>query len=137
MRAIAGLGAAGKEEIAGRHATVHQFKGEEAEAVLVLLPDDTRTDQVLHMWTDGCTGAAAPLVTVADTAEALRVLYVAVTRAKRLLALSLPAQHVEPVAQFLISQEVPVAPTLLPGPASKQQAIFLPLSQLDPPSAAR
>lgn len=115
MRAVAGLGVVVPEQPVGRHATIHQVKGEEAEAVLVLLPDDTRTDRVLHRWTSGCPGTEGPAATVADIAEALRVLYVAVTRARQLLALSLPARHLEPLAQFLTSREVLVAAVALPG----------------------
>ena len=43
-----------------------------------------------------------------DTAEALRVLYVAATRAKRLVALALPGRHIPLVAQHLLGLGVTI-----------------------------
>ncbi|MER7335991.1 MULTISPECIES: UvrD-helicase domain-containing protein, partial [unclassified Micromonospora] len=88
--------------------TVHQVKGEEADAVLMLLPDDERTAHLLTAWTAGAVPApAGPAPAVHETAEALRVLYVAVTRARRLAAIALPARHIAATAQHLRILEVP------------------------------
>lgn len=88
--------------------TVHQAKGEEADAVLMLLPDDDRTTQLLSRWTGGSIPGPADSRTAADAAEALRVLYVAVTRARRLAALALPSSHIAPVQQHLLGLGVHV-----------------------------
>jgi superfamily I DNA/RNA helicase len=88
---------------------VHQVKGEEADAVLMLLPDDDRTTHLLTTWTAGAVPVpAGPAPAPHETAEALRVLYVAVTRARRLAALALPAQHIAATAQHLTSLHVPI-----------------------------
>jgi hypothetical protein len=81
IQTVAGLGSKAFTEAAGRYANIHQVKGEEAHAVLVLLPDEDRTDWLLDLWTAGATGTPAPAGSQADTAEARRVLYVAATRA--------------------------------------------------------
>lgn len=88
-----------------RVATVHSVKGDQAEAVLILIPDDERTDQLIQRWTaaPGDAGTAAP-----DSDEAMRVLYVAVTRARQLVALALPPQHIRTVARMLVSSGVAV-----------------------------
>jgi len=101
-RTLAGLATAARNA-ACRTDTVHQVKGEEADAVLVLLPDDERTNRLLSHWTAGHLSgpAIAAGQEPADAAEALRVLYVAVTRARRLIALALPAQHIAPLTQHL------------------------------------
>ncbi|MEJ3741838.1 UvrD-helicase domain-containing protein [Actinomycetes bacterium KLBMP 9797] len=89
--------------------TIHQVKGEEADAVLVLLPDDDRTARLLSRWTDVIPSPdGQPAQNADDDAEALRVLYVAVTRAKRLIALALPGRHIPPVQQHLLGLGVPV-----------------------------
>lgn len=90
--------------------TVHQVKGEEADAALMLLPDDERTTRLLSGWTAGLIPGPEDRQgqSVADDAEALRVLYVAVTRAKRLVALALPGRHIGPVQQYLLGLGVHV-----------------------------
>lgn len=98
---LAGIGTVTYENAGCRTDTVHQAKGEEADAVLVRLPDDERTDRLLSQWTDPVSGPATTDRDPEDAAEALRVLYVAVTRARRLIALALPGQHIAPVAQHL------------------------------------
>ncbi|GAA0905064.1 UvrD-helicase domain-containing protein [Virgisporangium aurantiacum] len=100
---LAGLTKASSEGAECRTDTVHQVKGEEADAVLVLLPDDERTVRLLSHWTASHpSGPATPSGRDSeDAAEALRVLYVAVTRAKRLVALALPEQHIPAVNQHL------------------------------------
>ncbi|MEV0726562.1 UvrD-helicase domain-containing protein [Micromonospora purpureochromogenes] len=85
-----------------RLSTVHQAKGDEAEAVLVCIPNNaTAGATTIEAW---ITGHAPD----ASTAEALRVLYVAVTRARRLLALTVPATHRGRLAACLADQDVPV-----------------------------
>jgi hypothetical protein len=68
-----------------------------------LLPDDERTNRLLSHSTAGHLSGPATMSgrDPGDAAEALRVLYVAVTRARRLIALALPDQHITPVAQHL------------------------------------
>ncbi|MFC7980153.1 UvrD-helicase domain-containing protein [Streptomyces cinereoruber] len=73
---------------------VHQLKGDEADGVLLLLPDlgsvqrwatsDPATDEVLRIW------------------------YVAVTRARRLAAIALPEEETEALANLLGGRRVPV-----------------------------
>jgi len=94
----------------GRTDTVHQVKGEEADAVLVLPPDDDRTARLLSHWTEGGVPRpeTRPGQNADDTAEALRVLYVAATRAKRLVALALPGRHIPLVAQHLLGLGVTI-----------------------------
>jgi DNA helicase II / ATP-dependent DNA helicase PcrA len=101
--ALAGLGTAACGSPECRTDTVHQAKGEEADAVLVILPDDERTNRLLSHWAaaDRTELGTTSGNEAEDTAEALRVLYVAVTRARRLIALALPSQHMTPVATHL------------------------------------
>lgn len=61
-------------------ATVHSVKGREFDAVLLVLPRDKRTAEVIQAWEER-----------ADD-EARAVLYVAATRARRLLALAMPSE---------------------------------------------
>ncbi|MEV1321469.1 UvrD-helicase domain-containing protein [Micromonospora arborensis] len=88
--------------------TVHQVKGEEADAVLMLVPDEDRTTRMLTLWIEGIARPTHTNSTSPDTAEALRVLYVAVTRAQRLVALALPAAHIPEVARHLTNRNVPI-----------------------------
>ncbi|MEE1832004.1 hypothetical protein [Streptomyces sp. SP17KL33] len=57
---------------------------------------------LIKAWTTGATAGNTP-----ETAEALRVLYVAVTRARRLVALALSDTHVLAVKSFLTERAVP------------------------------
>ncbi|MEW2577660.1 ATP-dependent helicase [Streptomyces syringium] len=73
---------------------VHQLKGDEADGVLLLLPErgsvqrwatsDPATDEVLRIW------------------------YVAVTRARRLAAIALPEEETDALAHLLAERRVPV-----------------------------
>ncbi|WIX82881.1 UvrD-helicase domain-containing protein [Amycolatopsis carbonis] len=81
-----------------RGSVIHQVKGEEEDAVLVVVPDDARTDALVDAWFSG--------VHSADVAESLRVLYVAATRARRLLALALPTAHCHELADYLKTKDV-------------------------------
>ncbi|MEA5358286.1 UvrD-helicase domain-containing protein [Amycolatopsis sp., V23-08] len=82
-----------------RASVVHQVKGEEEDAVLLLIPSDSRIDGLVDAWT---TGNHPP-----NIAENLRVLYVAATRAKRLLAIALPEDAQDLVAAHLKLRDVP------------------------------
>ncbi|WP_445277721.1 UvrD-helicase domain-containing protein [Streptomyces sp. DSM 41033] len=73
---------------------VHQLKGDEADGVLLLLPD---------------AGSAQRWATANPaTDEVLRVWYVAVTRARRLAAIALPESETDTLADLLGDHDVPV-----------------------------
>lgn len=99
---------AGARTTVGQSGTVHAVKGQEADAVLVVVPPtgtgkpDDRSDLLIKTWTTGTTAGAGP-----ETAEALRVLYVAVTRARRLVALALSDSHLTAVRAFLTDRGIP------------------------------
>ena len=73
---------------------VHQLKGDEADGVLLLLPDAGSVQR----W---ATSDPA-------TDEVLRVCYVAVTRARRLAAIALPEEETDALADLLAERRVPV-----------------------------
>jgi DNA helicase-2/ATP-dependent DNA helicase PcrA len=77
-----------------RLSTVHQAKGDQAEAVLLFMPSGATTDRTLTAW---LTGSAPDH----DAAEALRVAYVAVTRARRLLGIAVPSSYHERLLDLL------------------------------------
>jgi len=88
-----------------RISTVHQVKGDEAEAVLVLFPKGRK----------GAEGNSKASATMEEwlgaenlSSEAIRVLYVAATRARRLLAIAVPADFKTRTAEFLKGLGVPV-----------------------------
>jgi hypothetical protein len=88
----------------GKVTTVHQVKGEEADAVLVVVPEPTprnRSERMVSSW----TGGAAPVPD--ESAEDLNVLYVAATRARRLLAFALCDSHLPWVEAFLEERGIP------------------------------
>ena len=102
-RAAAGLPAAAASGVKPRLSTIHQVKGDQAEAVLLLIPGGRmteRTSPVLSAWLSG----AAP---DAEIAEALRVAYVGVTRARRLLGLAAPTPYRDRISAFLRRHGVP------------------------------
>ncbi|MEU3862676.1 UvrD-helicase domain-containing protein [Streptomyces sp. NPDC028722] len=72
---------------------VHQLKGDEADGVLLLLPDAGSVQR----W-----ATADPAID-----EVLRVWYVAVTRARRLVALALPEEETDALARLLTGRQVP------------------------------
>ncbi|WP_436493193.1 UvrD-helicase domain-containing protein [Actinokineospora sp. HUAS TT18] len=82
-----------------RASVIHQIKGEEEDAVLVIVPPDPRTSDLIDAWVTGDHPA--------DVAENLRVLYVAATRARRLLAIALPDSAQSRIASLLKDQDVP------------------------------
>ncbi|MFE3830574.1 UvrD-helicase domain-containing protein [Streptomyces sp. NPDC059092] len=73
---------------------VHQLKGDEADGVMLMLPDAGS----VRRWADGDPASD----------EMLRVWYVAVTRARRLAVLSVSQGEAEDLAQLLRRHEVPV-----------------------------
>ncbi len=73
---------------------VHQLKGDEADGVLLLLPDPGSVQR----W-----ATADPA-----TDEVLRVWYVAITRARRLAAIALPEDETDALAHLLAGWRVPV-----------------------------
>jgi superfamily I DNA/RNA helicase len=81
-----------------RASVIHQVKGEQADAVLVVLPDDDRTASLVNAW---ITGDHDP-----DIAESLRVLYVAATRARRLLTLALSKTALDGIQPYLTAKGV-------------------------------
>lgn len=85
---------------AARAAVVHQVKGEEEDAVLVILPDDERVSRLIDAWISGTHDP--------DLAENLRVLYVASTRARRLLAFEVPEAVYDKLRAHLDSEGVPM-----------------------------
>ncbi len=87
-RSVTGLPRAAAAGARPRLSTVHQAKGDQAEAVLLFMPAGSVTDRTLTAWLAG--SASDP-----EVAEALRVVYVAVTRARRLLGLAVPASDRE------------------------------------------
>jgi DNA helicase-2/ATP-dependent DNA helicase PcrA len=99
----------GTGDLAGtRVGTVHSVKGEEADAVMVLFPDDDRASQLITRWT---AGSAALGADVTDTEESMRVLYVAVTRARHLAALALPPALIPAVQHMLENHGITVKTT--------------------------
>ena len=69
--------------------TIHKGKGREFDAVLVVLPSTARVNETLDDWE------------YRRDSEARSVLYVGVTRARRLLALAVPADHADRVARLI------------------------------------
>jgi superfamily I DNA/RNA helicase len=65
-----------------RSSSIHQAKGSEAEAVLIHLPKPQDITELIDAWTSPSADTAS--------SELLRVYYVAITRARRLLALTYP-----------------------------------------------
>lgn len=65
-----------------RSSTIHQAKGSEADAVLIHLPRPQSVTELLQAWAD-------PFINT-DNDELLRTYYVAITRARRLVALTYP-----------------------------------------------
>ncbi|NKZ00010.1 UvrD-helicase domain-containing protein [Nocardiopsis alborubida] len=88
----------------GRVTSIHQVKGEEADAVLVVIPKptpDNRCEELISSWLDRERPATQELL------EDRNVLYVAATRARRLLAFALCVDHLPRVEAFLEQRGVP------------------------------
>lgn len=84
-----------------RISTVHHVKGDQAEAVLVCMPQrpSENTTTTMEEWLGTQIGAS----------ESIRVLYVAVTRARRLLGLAVPIEFRGRLAAYLNAQGIPTA----------------------------
>ena len=80
-----------------RTSTIHGVKGREFDAVLVVLPDEHRLDELLAAWGERPASH-----------EARAVLYVGATRARRLLAFAVPARATDQVVMLLRRQSAPV-----------------------------
>ncbi|WP_405699245.1 UvrD-helicase domain-containing protein [Streptomyces sp. NBC_01383] len=94
-----------------RSNTIHGVKGEEFDAVLVLVPptdksgeERQRTDTFIETWSSG-----RHIDPTDRAAEAMRVHYVAATRARRLLAFAVDQQHLPQLATLLRANHVPVS----------------------------
>jgi hypothetical protein len=96
-RTVAGVATGGTGEI--RASVIHQVKGEEADAVLIIIPDDSRTNTIVEAWISGDHDP--------DIAESLRVLYVAATRARRLLAIAIPPTVLDKIHHYLTMYGIP------------------------------
>jgi DNA helicase-2/ATP-dependent DNA helicase PcrA len=96
---ITSIGQQASQHPTARLTTVHQAKGDEADAVCVLLPDD----ELITKWRTGN-------VTTAEEQEELRVLFVAVTRAHRLLVLAMAEESMVALQDFLNRRQVPTHP---------------------------
>ncbi|MGW4874362.1 UvrD-helicase domain-containing protein [Streptomyces chartreusis] len=96
VRSLIGLPEAAEEEeplASIRSSTIHQAKGSEADAVLIHLPKPQDIRELLEAWAD-------PFVHT-ETSELLRVYYVAITRARRLVTLTYPySKHADIVAHL-------------------------------------
>ncbi|MFT3927847.1 MAG: UvrD-helicase domain-containing protein [Myxococcales bacterium] len=80
-----------------RYSTVHAVKGREYDAVLVVVGDTSYLDELVDAWR------------ARDPAhEGRAVLYVAATRARRLLVFAVPARVCDAVAELLRRQGAPV-----------------------------
>jgi len=91
-----------------RISTVHQVKGDEAEAVLICLPKGKKSKAGVGK--DKAKVVMEEWLRAEDMdSEAIRVLYVAATRARRLLAIAVPAEFKARTADYLKSAGVAVA----------------------------
>jgi DNA helicase-2/ATP-dependent DNA helicase PcrA len=88
-------------DVAFPWSTIHQAKGREFDGVVVVIPRtllfDANGRTALDLWEQGLDG------------EARRVLYVAASRAKRLLVFAVHSSHAERVRALLTAAEVDLA----------------------------
>jgi DNA helicase II / ATP-dependent DNA helicase PcrA len=101
-RTVAGLPSATATGTGTRLSTIHQAKGDEADAVLLHMPAGPLSDRSLSAWLDGRSADA-------ETAEAMRVLYVGLTRARKLLGISVPVTHRARLVAHLHGHHIPAA----------------------------
>jgi superfamily I DNA/RNA helicase len=99
-RSVTGLPPTAAASARPRLSTVHQIKGDQGQAVLLFMPAGPATDRTLTAWLASST--SDPEVT-----EALRVVYVAVTRAQRLLGLAVPPSGLERLLGHLHRHTIP------------------------------
>ncbi|MGW3715600.1 UvrD-helicase domain-containing protein [Streptomyces sp. NPDC005133] len=109
---LAGAGRKQHAQVRSLHSnTIHGVKGEQFDAVLVLLPSTRRPgkeagrrpDALIETWTSGQRAGIAD-----EMAENLRVYYVAATRARRLLAFAVDQEHVRDLEKYMTANNVPV-----------------------------
>lgn len=96
-----------------RSNTIHGVKGEEFDAVLVLMPPPGksvkgkepgyRPGALIETWISGTRAGISD-----DVAESLRVYYVAATRARRLLAFAVDQKYARKLETYLAANGVPV-----------------------------
>jgi DNA helicase II / ATP-dependent DNA helicase PcrA len=97
-RAIAGLASAVASGAKPQLSTVHWVKGDQAEAVLLLIAADDEITSTA--WLAGTSPDS-------EIAEALRVMYVGVTCARRLLGLAIAPSDAQRVLAFLHRHAIP------------------------------
>jgi superfamily I DNA/RNA helicase len=73
--------------------TIHGVKGEEFESVLVIM-DENKSDTIFANWNN------------TNITESERVIYVAITRAKRLLCIAIPDKHLTTMKSILDKHKV-------------------------------
>jgi DNA helicase-2/ATP-dependent DNA helicase PcrA len=79
------------------HATIHEAKGKAFDAVCLVIDIGKENSDILDEWEGR------------KSSEALRVLYVGLTRARKLAAIAVPTNHMARVRQILLSGDVPVS----------------------------
>lgn len=87
-----------------RYATVHEAKGKAYDAVCVVIDTQREKHDLLEEWKSRSSASS----------EALRVLYVAMTRARKLMALAVQEKDYVVVHELLRAADVPVASRTLP-----------------------
>lgn len=97
-RKVIRVAAASPGIISARTEVIHQVKGGEADAVLLIIPADRHLTKNVDSWIAGG----------AEDNERLRVLYVAATRARRLLAIAAPEDSCDRLARNLADRGVPL-----------------------------
>ncbi len=109
---LAGSTARGRDRTRTSYSnTIHGVKGEQFDAVLVLLPPTKQPDKekrqrppdLIETWTSGQRAGIGDKI-----AENLRVYYVAATRARRLLAFAVAHEQVRNLEKYLTANDVPV-----------------------------
>ncbi|MGW3341215.1 UvrD-helicase domain-containing protein [Streptomyces sp. NPDC001009] len=81
-----------------RSSSIHRAKGKEADAILVHLPTPQAVSELLQAWAD-------PQVHT-ENSELLRTYYVAITRARRLVALTYPYSKHQDVLEHLNAMKI-------------------------------
>lgn len=84
--------------VAMRSSTVHQAKGSEADAVLIHLPKPQSVTELLQAWADPLTHT--------ENNELLRTYYVAITRARHMVALTYPLSKHREVTTHLETMKI-------------------------------
>lgn len=91
-----------------RGSSIHQAKGSQAEAVLIHLPKPQAVTELIDAWTSPSTDTAS--------SELLRVYYVAITRTRRLLALTYPYSKHSDVTALLDEHRIEYQSRTAPPP---------------------